>query len=69
MKDKIVWKIRNVLITISMGVMLFTLIAALPHSEEKDPEPEKEEFWPADMFPHPHLPGSKPRRADEGDLA
>lgn len=37
--------------------------------EVKDPEPEKEEFWPADMIPHPMPPWDRPRKKDDTDLA
>ena len=69
MKDKLVWKIRNCLYVISMGVMLFTLIAALPQGEVSESDTASSEFWPADFLPHPHLPGTGPKKTDETDMA
>jgi hypothetical protein len=37
--------------------------------ESEDPEPEKNEFWPPDMVPHPVPPWEQPKDPNEGDLA
>jgi hypothetical protein len=36
-------------------------------TEVKEDEQQSSEFWPADMVPHPHIPGSGPRK-NEPDL-
>jgi hypothetical protein len=33
--------------------------------EAHDPEPEKEEFWPADMIPHPNPPWHRPKKPSD----
>jgi len=69
MKDKIVWKIRNILYVVSMVVMFGTMIAALPQTEVKEDDQQSSEFWPPDFIPHPHLPGGGPKKPSDGDLA
>jgi hypothetical protein len=33
--------------------------------EAHDPEPEREEFWPADMIPHPNPPWHRPKKPSD----
>ena len=34
--------------------------------QSEDVESESSEFWPADMVPHPHIPGTGPREPQDG---
>lgn len=43
--------------------------AAEPNIEIADDEGEKNEFWPADMVPHPHPPGSGPSGPSDPEMA
>lgn len=36
-----------------------------PKIEVEDSNGEKEEFWPPDMVPHPHPPGSEPKQPSD----
>lgn len=45
------------------------LVYASPTMEVSDDEGEKNEFWPPDMVPHPHPPGSGPSGPGEPELA
>ena len=61
-----------------MEKFFLTLIAALifcapafavPDCEVDDSNGEQNEFWPADMVPHPHPPGSGPSGPGEPEMA
>ncbi|NGX61106.1 MAG: hypothetical protein K940chlam9_00587 [Chlamydiae bacterium] len=41
---------------------------ALPECDVQDSNGEQSEFWPADMVPHPHLPGSGPTGPGESKI-
>lgn len=52
---------EKILLALLLGI--FTLSKGFAHDcEARDPEPEKEEFWPADMVPHPNPPWHRPKK-------
>ncbi len=59
-------KIFNVALA---GLFMANLACASPQGEARDPNPESEEFWPDDMIPHPHPPGSGPSGPGEPEMA
>lgn len=48
---------------------LYANFPYISDSCEVKEEDNSNEFWPADMVPHPHPPWQKPRKSDETDLA
>lgn len=60
---------EKILYVILTGFLMVNLGFASPQGEAKDPQPESEEFWPADMVPHPHPPGSGPSGPGEPEMA
>lgn len=41
----------------------------LPENTEETPSLDKEMFWPPDLVPHPHPPGSGPSGPGEPEMA
>lgn len=52
---------------LTLGV-LFNLAIASPQTSQDDSNDEQEEFWPADMIPHPHIPGTGPNGTSETEM-
>lgn len=69
MKEKWVWNLRTAIYVVGILGFIVSVAVASPHGEAQDPEPEKEEFWPPDMVPHPHPPGSGPSGPGEPEMA
>lgn len=55
-------KIRYAIILAGICAFAVSVYATHPSTEAKDPEPEREEFWPPDMVPHPGPPHSPPKK-------
>ncbi|MCH9610078.1 MAG: hypothetical protein S4CHLAM81_11490 [Chlamydiales bacterium] len=53
------------LMVLFIGVPAF----AVPQASSENSNGEVQEFWPPDLIPHPHLPGSGPSGPGEPEMA
>lgn len=54
---------------LAVGSFTNTLKASPTYCDVDNSNPEQEDFWPADMVPHPHIPGSGPKGPNERELS